>query len=293
MKPAITRHPGGKPSQLPADSVHALFFDICWIQRTLSLSRKLQALSAEQQKTVYQEFLKYLEQALIARVRQSIELFPFPFPSESQCAESPEARLISTPYTQLGIPGGEHRAVKETIHFIRFRETLAEAEANELRGNIAAHQRIAWTNEEFFEMAHRKSAVSNSFDYDLAHFSLLLCGLQLGLATLNSEQLADCFDAECPCKREHSPDALRKQRARMIKSLRYWMPNHSRLPPPCPYIGVRLSRDKDGVRFYRSEHDLADEAYRATGWAIFVIFPSLAWLVLCPAFKTQPAIRRE
>jgi hypothetical protein len=48
---------------------------------------------------------------------------------------------------------------------------------------------------------------------------LLELGLHLGLKLLSAEELADCFDEVCPCGKTHNADALKKQRARVLKDL--------------------------------------------------------------------------
>ena len=58
------------------------------------------------------------------------------------------------------------------------------------------------------------------FKIDLDHSTIFELGLTFGLERLTEEELADCFDAVCPCGRAHSPDALRKQRDRLIEDLR-------------------------------------------------------------------------
>jgi hypothetical protein len=55
------------------------------------------------------------------------------------------------------------------------------------------------------------------FKTDLDHFCLLNGGLDLGFDSLSAEELADCFDALCPCGAPHFPENLSKLRARILK----------------------------------------------------------------------------
>ncbi len=57
------------------------------------------------------------------------------------------------------------------------------------------------------------------FKHDLDHGALIEIGLPLGLDKLTAEELADCFDKVCFCGQEHSADALKKQRKRLIKAI--------------------------------------------------------------------------
>jgi hypothetical protein len=53
------------------------------------------------------------------------------------------------------------------------------------------------------------------FRVDPDHLTLFEIGFDLGLNELSSEELADCFDAVCPCGRSHDADSLKKQRGRL------------------------------------------------------------------------------
>ncbi len=51
------------------------------------------------------------------------------------------------------------------------------------------------------------------------HNIIIMAGLDLGLTKLTENDLAEFFDALCPCGKEHSPENLKKARARVIKLL--------------------------------------------------------------------------
>jgi len=53
------------------------------------------------------------------------------------------------------------------------------------------------------------------FKTDLDHFDLVVAGLDLGIKSLSTDELADCFDALCPCGKPHDPENLRKLRQRI------------------------------------------------------------------------------
>ena len=51
------------------------------------------------------------------------------------------------------------------------------------------------------------------------HNTIIMAGLDLGLTKLTENELADFFDALCPCGKEHSPENLKKARARVLELL--------------------------------------------------------------------------
>jgi hypothetical protein len=57
------------------------------------------------------------------------------------------------------------------------------------------------------------------FKANSIHSDLLELGLHLGLSELSAEELADCFEAVCPCGKEHTADALKKQRGRVQEDI--------------------------------------------------------------------------
>jgi hypothetical protein len=55
--------------------------------------------------------------------------------------------------------------------------------------------------------------------FDSHHILIMQAGLELGLRALSSEGLADCYDALCKCGKSHTPDNLKKLRARVIRMM--------------------------------------------------------------------------
>ena len=58
----------------------------------------------------------------------------------------------------------------------------------------------------------------SKFDYN--RLTLMRCGLDLGVAKLTEEELADCFDEICMCGKAHDGEKLRKLRTRTIEMVR-------------------------------------------------------------------------
>jgi hypothetical protein len=56
---------------------------------------------------------------------------------------------------------------------------------------------------------------------DFDHFTLIACGIGLGVENLSGDELADFFDKCCPCdETEHSVENLNKLRLRITKQVR-------------------------------------------------------------------------
>jgi hypothetical protein len=55
------------------------------------------------------------------------------------------------------------------------------------------------------------------FKTDLDHFTLITSGLGMGFENLRPDELADCFDELCPCRKPHFSENLSKLRARILK----------------------------------------------------------------------------
>ena len=70
------------------------------------------------------------------------------------------------------------------------------------------------------DVRRRRGLKVKDFKVDPTHWTLLETGLDLGLETLTSEELTDCFDEVCPCEGPHDADALKKQRNRLRQLLR-------------------------------------------------------------------------
>jgi hypothetical protein len=56
------------------------------------------------------------------------------------------------------------------------------------------------------------------FKIDMDHFLLMNSGLDMGFEKLTPGELADCFDALCPCDQPHFPEHVNKLRVRILKA---------------------------------------------------------------------------
>jgi hypothetical protein len=86
----------------------------------------------------------------------------------------------------------------------------------EKEGDLRAHKQLVRAEDEFWRLLKGHAPVP-PFKVDRPHTDLLELGLHLGLRVLSAEELPACFDEVCPCGTTHSADALKKQRARVLK----------------------------------------------------------------------------
>jgi hypothetical protein len=103
----------------------------------------------------------------------------------------------------------------EWIHFERHKEPLNKTLDQAKKGDLSAFQRVKRTEEDAFRIAHGKRL--KKFKSDPYHRDLLQLGLCFGMEKLTSEELADCFEQYCTCGKFHDADALKHQRARLVR----------------------------------------------------------------------------
>jgi hypothetical protein len=117
------------------------------------------------------------------------------------------------------------QAFLEHLYWKRFNEPLWIALQKEATGDLVALRRIQRVEEDYERIRFGKGPIKAAKG-DPDHAMLFEIGLDLGLSVLTSEELADCFDAVCPCGKIHDADALKKQRSRKQKSIqeaRNWL----------------------------------------------------------------------
>jgi len=108
--------------------------------------------------------------------------------------------------------------VLDWFFFKRNRTPRWLALEKEKEGDLRAHKQLVRAEDEFWRLLHGHGPVP-PFKVNQAHADLLELGLHLGLKVLTAEELADCFDEVCACRKIHDPDALKKQRGRVLKDL--------------------------------------------------------------------------
>jgi hypothetical protein len=130
-----------------------------------------------------------------------------------------------TPWQQVSATGylppsprEKREQVLDWFFFKRNRTPRWLALEKEKEGDLRAHKQLARAEDEFWRLLNGHGPVT-PFKVDQPHTDLLELGLHLGLKVLTAEELADCFEEVCPCGKSHDADALKKQRARVLKDL--------------------------------------------------------------------------
>jgi hypothetical protein len=138
-----------------------------------------------------------------------------------------------------------NQGLLECLHWMRFREPFSIALHKEQAGDMVALRRIQRAIEDHERLRFGKGPIKAP-KTDLDHDALFVIGLDLGLNELTDEELADCFDAVCPCGKSHDADALDKQRDRKKKELqkaRDWLASERAKMPSREWMTVYGSHD--------------------------------------------------
>lgn len=139
----------------------------------------------------------------------------------------PDLPIALSPYQTVHVsgpsmwppsPSDYSRGFMERLFWNRYREPLWVAVQKAEGGDLKAQRRINRILEDYQRIRSGRGPLK-PFKADMRHIALLEMGLALGLDKLSPDELADCFDAVCACGKEHSADALKKQRARLKKAI--------------------------------------------------------------------------
>jgi hypothetical protein len=122
-------------------------------------------------------------------------------------------------YLTLDEPISDQQGIGEYIHFHRHGESLPFTAGNESSGDLAAHDKIARTDRDLFQIMHGKGPIK-PFQQNLIHRQLLQIVIAFEKEPLTAEELAECFDHFCACGKDHDADGLRKMRNRFEAELR-------------------------------------------------------------------------
>ncbi len=88
------------------------------------------------------------------------------------------------------------------------------------QGDLNAWDKISRTERDFRILAYGKGPIA-PFQEDVVHRQLLELVISFESERLTAEELAECFDRYCACrKKAHDMDSLRKMRDRVEAELR-------------------------------------------------------------------------
>jgi hypothetical protein len=106
------------------------------------------------------------------------------------------------------------------ICFLRTGKTINELKAEIESGNANSAKKWLRVQAAFYDLISGKVRFDQMrFKWDMHHLDLMAMGLSYGVASLNGNELADCFDAICLCRKTHHPENLKKLRHRIIRKL--------------------------------------------------------------------------
>lgn len=103
----------------------------------------------------------------------------------------------------------------------RYGKTIQELVAGDKAGHEKSSKQLASVTKDYNDWRYGKldpNKLRSKFDYN--HLTVMRCGLDLGMETLNEEDLANCFDETCTCGATHDGEKLRKLRARTTKMIK-------------------------------------------------------------------------
>jgi len=126
-------------------------------------------------------------------------------------------------YGAGGLPSGSQisqaRYMLSWLCWFKYNKTLAQLLRERGTGNLKAIKQYHRLMFEFDKWQYGHTDPNKlKFKTNIDHFDLMVFGLDLGLSTLTPDELADCFDALCPCGKEHDPENLTKLRKRVDKA---------------------------------------------------------------------------
>jgi hypothetical protein len=158
-----------------------------------------------------------LRQEITDRMQRKVEEVSMRFPN----LKSPTQGLLYSSSSDVRLNDLEH------LHWRRHLRPRHQDREAARADDLDAFNRMNRTHQDYVRW--RRGQKVKDFRIDATHWTLLESGFDLGLENLTSEELADCFDAVCPCNNHpHDADALKKQRNRLRKLVKEAKRNVSR-----------------------------------------------------------------
>jgi len=103
--------------------------------------------------------------------------------------------------------------------FFKFNKTVKQLQEERAAGSFRAAKQLNSLNLEVEKWRFGKIDLNKvRYKTNVDHFGLISLGLDLGILSLTADELADCFNALCPCGKEHDPGNLSKLRRRIEKA---------------------------------------------------------------------------
>jgi hypothetical protein len=109
--------------------------------------------------------------------------------------------------------------IRHRTCFFKFHKTVKQLEEEKAAGSFEAARKLISLDLEVEKWRFGKIDLNKvRYKTSVDHFGLVSLGLDLGILSLTANELADCFDALCPCGKVHDPESLFKLRQRINKT---------------------------------------------------------------------------
>jgi hypothetical protein len=210
------RQPRLNPKARRKDSwrtkLHPFFIRVAEYQKEVSILTRSKSLYDREKAT---RMTKELPEEL---TREADRLY-----DERQAAGTQHHRPLMAVYGAEGLAPGsvlsENDYMYHRLCWFKFNKTLSQLLKEYQAGEFKAAKQLNKLGLEFDKWRFGKIDPNTvTFKTDVDHFGLVSLGLDLGMMSLTTEELADCFDQLCPCGKSHDPENLRKLRTRIDKT---------------------------------------------------------------------------
>jgi hypothetical protein len=119
--------------------------------------------------------------------------------------------------------GGTISADQVTLGWLawnKFGKSITELSEGDVTGDEKSSRQLLSVEKDYQDWRYGKLDLNRvRSKFDCHHISIMRAGLELGLRSLSSEELADCYDALCKCGKSHAPDNLKKLRTRVMRTM--------------------------------------------------------------------------
>jgi len=112
----------------------------------------------------------------------------------------------------------EASAVFRILVFLKYGVTFRELVRQiDIEIDPAAHKKLMAVHRDFWQMKTGSRIQDMKLKFNWDHFDLIAQGLDFGFEILDASELAECLDEICACAKKHSPEYLKKLRARISR----------------------------------------------------------------------------
>ncbi|MGA7636760.1 MAG: hypothetical protein WCB00_07520 [Candidatus Acidiferrales bacterium] len=194
------------------DKVHPFFIKSAEFSKTVLLLTRHESEESKEE-------IERLNREVLTEILKEAELVHY----ELKAAAKPMYAGSLSIYGADNLPPGSEIPRESVLFcwlcFCRFNKTLAQLLGDYQLGSMKAARQVHKLSLEYDSWRFGQIDPNKlKFKIDWDHFELITAGLGLGVEQLTPIELADCFDALCPCGKPHFPENLNKLRTRVLKA---------------------------------------------------------------------------